>query len=196
MAQAILAQVVVPGRRRLFPKSQSTRRAGMAAALVEAMSELAIAEPEASPEAVPVRFKVSGLDAFDMELDLATTARDIKKLAKEQCGIEPEHMRLIYEGRVLKDSDDLACYKVEGDSAVQIHFTAGHSALLGGSVPQRVQKNPFSTPVRGLPGSKGHRTSRMSGRLGGMALIRKYGILMKRQEFREKAEQIGFVKYR
>ena len=27
-------------------------------------------------------------------------------------------------------------------------------------------------------------------------LIRKYGIMMKRQEFREKAEEIGFVKYR
>merc|ERR1739845_301872 len=41
------------------------------------------------------------------------------------------------------------------------------------------------------PGSKGNRSSRMSGRRGGMALIRKYGILMKRQEFREKARRLA-----
>merc|ERR1719238_1130002 len=87
---------------------------------------------------------------------------------------------------------------------VQLFFTAGHSAMIGGvggtggghraNLPP--QRNPFSTPVRGLPGSKGLRSSRVSGRPGGMGLIRKYGILMKRQEFREKAEEIGFVKYR
>ena len=50
--------------------------------------------------------------------------------------------------------------------------------LRGETTPSQ---NPFSTPVRGIPGSKGLRQSRMSGRRGGMALIRKYGILMKRQ---------------
>merc|ERR1719259_92664 len=105
-------------------------------------------------------------------------------------------MRLIYKGRELKDADTLDCYDVEGGAPVQLLYTAGHTALVGGSQPQVQQRNPFTTPVRGLPGSKGNRPSRMSGRLGGMALIRKYGILMKRQEFREKAEQIGFVKYR
>merc|ERR1719444_679440 len=68
--------------------------------------------------------------------------------------------------------------------------------LGGGKPPQQQRRDPFRTPVRGMPGSKGERPSRMSGRKGGMALIRKYGILMKRQEFREKAEEIGFVKYR
>jgi len=60
----------------------------------------------------------------------------------------------------------------------------------------QLQNNPFSTPVRGIPGAKGLRGSRVSGRRGGMGIIRKYGILMKRQEFREMAEQIGFRKYR
>merc|ERR1719436_44962 len=153
-------------------------------------------EQVASPGAIEVHFKVAGLTSFDLQLEPTTAVRDVKKFARELCDIEPEHMRLIYEGRVLKDSDTLEGYKTDGEAAVQVHFTAGHAALLGGSKPQLQQRNPFSTPVRGLPGSKGNRTSRMSGRLGGMALIRKYGIMMKRQEFREKAEQIGFVKYR
>merc|ERR1719203_2619233 len=108
-------------------------------------------------------------------------------------------MRLIYRGGLLKDSDSLDRYQEESEEPIQILFTAGHEALVGGSrlpLSQKVTGNPFHGPVRGLPGSKGDRTSRMSGRLGGMALIRKYGIMMKRQEFREKAPEIGFVKYR
>ena len=58
------------------------------------------------------------------------------------------------------------------------------------------KKNPFNPPVRGIPGSVGLRSSRISARLGGNGLIRKYGIMLKRQEFREKAEEIGFRKYR
>merc|ERR1719401_2044839 len=105
-------------------------------------------------------------------------------------------MRLIYCGRELKNGDPLKIYEFDAEKPVDILFTAGHAALLGGSKPPvNTQRNPFAPPVRGLPGSKGNRTSRLSGRLGGMALIRKYGIMMKRQEFREKAEEIGFVKY-
>merc|ERR1711862_670840 len=122
-----------------------------------------------------------------------TAARDMKKMAAEHCDIEPEYMRLIYKDRVLKDADTI---DFDGD-AVQVMYTAGHTSLCGGiKPPSKMGRNPFETPVRGYPGSKGERYSRMSGRLGGMGLIRKYGILMKRQEFREKAPEIGFVKYR
>eukprot|EP00932_Pfiesteria_piscicida_P011525 SRR837773.22704.p2 GENE.SRR837773.22704~~SRR837773.22704.p2 ORF type:complete len:177 (+),score=91.63 SRR837773.22704:29-532(+) len=167
----------------------------MAAALVEQMTTLTLKE-EALEEPVAVLFKVPGLEAFELELPLSTAVREVKRLAKEACGVEPEHMRLIYDGRVLKEADTLECYSQDAETPVQIHYTAGHAAMVGGGSNVKVQRNPFSLPVRGLPGSKGHRQSRMSGRLGGMGLIRKYGILMKRQEFREKAEQIGFVKYR
>ena len=43
--------------------------------------------------------------------------------------------------------------------------------------------------------SKGGRQCRVSGRKGGMGLIRKYGINMKRQQFRLKAKEMGWVKY-
>ena len=36
-----------------------------------------------------------------------------------------------------------------------------------------------------MPGSRGARASRVSGRLGGHGLIRKYGIMMKRQEMEQ-----------
>ena len=146
-------------------------------------------------EVVAVQFKVAGSEAFEVEMELSTPVRDVKKFAKELCNIEPEHMRLIYKGRELKEADTLECYQQESEP-IQVHYTAGHTAMVGGGSNRKVQQNPFVLPVRGLPGSKGQRVSRVSGRPGGMGLIRKYGILMKRQEFREKAEEIGFVKYR
>mmetsp|Transcript_8956 Transcript_8956/g.20338 ORF Transcript_8956/g.20338 Transcript_8956/m.20338 type:complete len:89 (+) Transcript_8956:1-267(+) len=42
---------------------------------------------------------------------------------------------------------------------------------------------------------KGSRQCRVTGRKGGMGLIRKYGINMKRQSFRERATDMGWVKY-
>merc|ERR1719445_739104 len=104
-----------------------------------------------------------------------------------------EHMRLIAGDTVLNNADFIG----EQDGSFRVMFTAGHESMVGGGKPQSSQqKNPFNPPVRGIPGSKGLRMSRISARPGGMALIRKYGILLKRQEFREKAEEIGFRKYR
>eukprot|EP00405_Crypthecodinium_cohnii_P000175 CAMPEP_0194766830 /NCGR_PEP_ID=MMETSP0323_2-20130528/33366_1 /TAXON_ID=2866 ORGANISM="Crypthecodinium cohnii, Strain Seligo" /NCGR_SAMPLE_ID=MMETSP0323_2 /ASSEMBLY_ACC=CAM_ASM_000346 /LENGTH=169 /DNA_ID=CAMNT_0039698101 /DNA_START=22 /DNA_END=531 /DNA_ORIENTATION=+ len=169
----------------------------MAATLVaEVVDTTPVAQGFVAEEPQTVLFKVSGSPAFELELELGTAVRDVKKVAKEVANVEPEHMRLIYNGRLLKESDTLECYKAEDKTPVMIHFTAGHEALVGGGSNRKVQQNPFVLPVRGLPGSKGQRVSRVSGRPGGMGLIRKYGILMKRQEFREKAEEIGFVKYR
>merc|ERR1719221_628691 len=159
------------------------------------MSDLTLKEKEQEQVSplLSVHFKVAGLGEFDLEVEQTTCVRDVKRFATEECNVQPEHMRLIYNDRVLKDSDTLECYE---EGTIQIHFTAGHTALSGGSQPQRTIRNPYNLPVRGIPGSKGARVSRISGRTGGMALFRKYGIMMKRQEFREKAEEIGFRKFR
>ena len=42
---------------------------------------------------------------------------------------------------------------------------------------------------------KGSRQCRVTGRMGGQGLIRKYGINMKRQTFRERAIDMGWCKY-
>merc|ERR1740121_2253929 len=135
------------------------------------------------------------------------------KVVQEESNIEPEHMRLFFNAQLLKGSSTLADCEVSAEDTIQIHYTAGHTGLVGGgqrgmsgsSTGQpgerlrgqtQLPTNPFNAPVRGISGSKGLRGSRVSGRRGGMGIIRKYGILMKRQEFREKAEEIGFIKYR
>jgi small subunit ribosomal protein S29e len=51
----------------------------------------------------------------------------------------------------------------------------------------------FGTHPKGY--GKGSRACRVTGRLGGHGLVRKYGINMKRQVFRERAIDMGWVKY-
>merc|ERR1719382_1843024 len=128
-----------------------------------------------------VHCRVAGLETFDLEIASGTSINEFKKAVKEESNIEPEHMRLLCNDQVLKDLSG-----VKADDTIQVLFTAGHTGeRLRGQTVQ--QSNPFTTPVRGIPGSKGLRGSRVSGRRGGMGIIRKYGILMKRQEFRKKA---------
>merc|ERR1712135_248111 len=123
-----------------------------------------------------------------MGLQPGMEIRDVKDLASELCSVLPEHMRILYKDRLLKNDELVGdCGFDSDDELMKIMYTAGHNAMLGGSRPEsRQQGNPFTTPVRGMPGSKGARSSRVTGRLGGNGLIRKYGILMKRQEFRER----------
>eukprot|EP00427_Karlodinium_veneficum_P059681 CAMPEP_0169372278 /NCGR_PEP_ID=MMETSP1017-20121227/36373_1 /TAXON_ID=342587 /ORGANISM="Karlodinium micrum, Strain CCMP2283" /LENGTH=212 /DNA_ID=CAMNT_0009470887 /DNA_START=40 /DNA_END=678 /DNA_ORIENTATION=+ len=184
-----------------------------AMALVESMNALSLTSKEELPKLFTVHFKISGVTDFALELEEGTAIRDIKKFAKDQCNVEPEHMRLICKGRELKEADVLDADMITSENPIQVLFTAGHAGLSGGGCMARSStstgqpgvalrgmqgqpQNAYHQPVRGIPGSKGQRVSRMSGRRGGMALIRKYGIMMKRQEFREKAEEIGFRKYR
>ena len=55
--------------------------------------------------------QVAGLNTFQLELEKEMKVRDVKKVAQEECNIEPEHMRLIYNSRQLKDWDTLESYK-------------------------------------------------------------------------------------
>ena len=57
----------------------------------------------------------------------------------------------------------------------------------------RVPNKLYHTHPRNY--GKGSRQCRVTGRKGGMGLIRKYGIDMKRQSFRERALDMGWEKY-
>merc|ERR1712087_535985 len=90
----------------------------MAATLVDSMQELSLKEPATKDDTVMVQFKIAGVGSFELELEKDVAVRDVKKLAKEECNIEPEHMRLVYKGRQLKEADPLECYNAECDEPV------------------------------------------------------------------------------
>jgi hypothetical protein len=63
---------------------------------------------------------VAGLKNFQLELEKDVKVRDVKKMAQEECNIEPEHMRLIYNSRQLKDWDTWESYKGDREAACAI----------------------------------------------------------------------------
>jgi len=114
------------------------------------MAALSLEETDSASESSTVQFKVPGTTAFAIELDRATAVRDVKKAVAEESTVQPEHMRLIYKGKVLKDALTLEEEGYDGEEAVNVHFTAGHTGLVGGSQKQEVVRNPFNPPVRGI----------------------------------------------
>lgn len=79
---------------------------------------------EVIADETPITFNVkSSSDAkYVLTLPLSTTVSDLKtKLATaEYADIPPDRQRLIYSGRVLKDADTLASYKIKQGNTVHL----------------------------------------------------------------------------
>merc|ERR1719263_2350450 len=116
------------------------------------MSELSLDAQKTEP--VIVEFKISGMMTFTLDLEPGTTVRDIKKLAKSECNIEPEHMRLIHSGRELKEADVFDGEMATSDQPIQVLFTAGHTALVGGGSQMR-SGSSTGQPGEALRGTSG-----------------------------------------
>ena len=138
-----------------------------------------MADEATASDETPVTFHVksSGNAKYTLTLPLSTTAIDLKnKLATaEYANIPAESQRLIYSGRVLKDPDTLASYKVkEGNTmhlvksapsnqrqnpASSVNAAASQSpASTTGPVPSGVPSNlatgPGNNPLAGLTGAR------------------------------------------
>eukprot|EP00913_Durusdinium_trenchii_P031769 g29753.t1 len=71
---------------------------------------------------ISVSFKVSGSGgtSFNLDLEPSMTVKEVKEKAHEPSGIEPDQMKLIFKGRILKDADTLESHKVEGGNTMHV----------------------------------------------------------------------------
>ncbi|KAL9584976.1 MAG: hypothetical protein Q9212_001798 [Teloschistes hypoglaucus] len=104
---------------------------------------------DTAAEEAPITFNIkSSSDAkYVLTLPLSITVLDLKnKLAtSEYADIPPERQRLIYSGRVLKDADTLASYKIKEGNTVHL--------VKGAASNQR--QNPASQASTATTGSSG-----------------------------------------
>jgi len=72
--------------------------------------------------ALTVNFKVSGSGAatFPLEVESSMTVEEMKCLAMEPSGLEPEHMKVIFKGRILKDTDTMESVHVTSGCTMHI----------------------------------------------------------------------------
>ncbi|EER09080.1 ubiquitin domain-containing protein DSK2, putative [Perkinsus marinus ATCC 50983] len=82
-------------------------------------------------------FKVSGGSSFEASFDPETTIGDVKKNCVKTSGVPAEQQRLIYKGRILKDTDTINQHKIE----------SGHTIhLVKGAAPAGSSAQPAAPP--------------------------------------------------
>jgi ubiquilin len=72
--------------------------------------------------ALNVNFKVSGAGAstFSLDLEPTQTFLEVKCLAMEKVGVEPAQMKIIFKGRILKDTDTVEGVQVTAGSTMHV----------------------------------------------------------------------------
>ena len=132
-----------------------------------------MADDAATADEAPITFNVkSSSDAkYILTVPLTLTVLDLKqKLASsEYADIPPERQRLIYSGRVLKDPDTLALYKIKEGNTVHLvkgaasnqrqnpanqgsTATSGSGSTAG--VPTNIAAGTGNNPLAGLTGAR------------------------------------------
>ena len=132
---------------------------------------------DATADEAPITFNVkSSSDAkYVLTLPLNLTVLDLKQKlsSSEYADIPPERQRLIYSGRVLKDPDTLASYKIKEGNTVHLVKGAasnqrqnpasqGSSTTPGGNdpatastgVPTNIAAGTGNNPLAGLTGAR------------------------------------------
>lgn len=67
-----------------------------------------------------LRMRSSGCPDFEIEVDAESTVADVKIAAVSGCDIDPQTMRIVYAGRVLRDGEALLGYGLRSGDALHI----------------------------------------------------------------------------
>ncbi|ETW86423.1 hypothetical protein HETIRDRAFT_406535 [Heterobasidion irregulare TC 32-1] len=80
-----------------------------------------------------IQINVKGPSELKLQITISTdkTVRELKQAIADQSAVEADRQRLIYSGRVLKDDDQLAVYKIQ--SSHTIHMVKGVARNAGSS---------------------------------------------------------------
>lgn len=109
-------------------------------------------------------FKVSGQqETFEMEVEPTMTIADVKTLAAAKTDIAVDRQKVIWKGRILKDTDTLAFYNVEDGSCMHIVKGPDTTSTAAPAAPTPAAPAPAPEPSMGANPMAG-----LSGLLGQM----------------------------
>ena len=77
---------------------------------------------------------------FELDLQPEMDIRDVKQLVSKMCYVLPEHMRVLYKDRQLRNEEIVAECGLDGDKPLKRSYTAGHAAIVGGSSPSEKKR--------------------------------------------------------
>ena len=67
---------------------------------------------------------------FELDLQPEMDIRDVKQLASKMCYVPPEHMRVFFKDRQLRNEEIVAECVLDGDKPLERLWTAGHAAIV------------------------------------------------------------------
>lgn len=116
-----------------------------------------MADEAPNPDETPITFNVksSSEAKYVVTVPLTTTVIDLKtKLSgSDYANIPPDRQRLIYSGRVLKDVDTLASYKIkEGNTVHLVKGAASNVRQQPGNQGASTGPGTVGTPAQGAQG--------------------------------------------
>ena len=91
---------------------------------------------------ISIHIKSSGDKKYEVEVDTSSTIEDLKAIIAAQADVPPERQRLIYSGKVLKDHETVAFYKIQ--SGHTVHLVKG-AAPKSASPPAEASAAPSAS---------------------------------------------------
>lgn len=82
---------------------------------------------------INIKIKSSGDKKYDVEVDTEATIADLKVIIFASSDVPPENQRLIYSGKVLKDPETVAFYKIQNDHSVHLVKSQGVKSVPSGA---------------------------------------------------------------
>ncbi|CAJ1420066.1 unnamed protein product [Effrenium voratum] len=101
---------------------------------------------------INVTFKISGTGggSFALDLEPSMTMLDVKNKAKDEAKMEPEHMKIIFKGRILKDTDTVESLKIESGQAMHLVRSAPSGTTPAATPAAAPAATPAAAPTPGL----------------------------------------------
>lgn len=67
-----------------------------------------------------INIKISGGETFEVEAEESNTVLELKEKCVEKAGVTPDKQRLIFKGRIVKDTETLESLKVEEGNTIHL----------------------------------------------------------------------------
>lgn len=77
---------------------------------------------------IKINIKSSGDKKYEVSVDTSSSIEDLKVIISAEADVPPERQRLIYSGKVLKDSETVALYKIQDGHTVHLVKSAAAKA--------------------------------------------------------------------
>lgn len=87
-------------------------------------------------ESITITIKSSGDKKYEVTVDPLITVSQLKELVAEKSDIPAGSQRLIYSGKVLKDTETVASYKVQTGHTIHLVKSAATTAAAAAAAPQ------------------------------------------------------------